>query len=155
MSATLATGLLLAGCGIEGEGGAGDPGLEDPGMENPADPDPEMPGDDMGEDPGAEPEAPVEPGGDECYIHFFDGDNFAESDDNFKLTEAGDYENLSNLPGADKDWTGEADSFRVGDSAHVVIFTEEGFGGESQDLTPGSEVADADEEPASLQMTCE
>lgn len=92
---------------------------------------------------------------DECYIHLFDGDDFDEDDDNFRLTEPGTYANLDDLPGADQDWTDEADSARVGESATVTIYSEIDFGGESTTLDPGSEHPDLDPEPSSLEMTCE
>lgn len=92
--------------------------------------------------------------GDGCWVHLFDGDNFDESDDNLKLTEAGEYENLENLPGADKDWTDEADSIKVGSSAKVEIFDQRDFKGKSQTLEAGSEHPDVDDEPYSLKMTC-
>lgn len=91
---------------------------------------------------------------DGCWVHLFDGDNFDESDDNFKLTEPGEYKNLEKLPGADKDWTDEADSIKVGSSATVEIFDKRDFKGNSQTLDAGSEHPDVDDEPYALKMTC-
>src|SRR5699024_9327021 len=91
----------------------------------------------------------------ECFIHFFDGEDFDETDDNFKLTEPGKYENLADLPGADRDWTDEADSLRTGNGATVTIYTEENFKGTAKDLDPGTELTDIDDEPKSLEMSCE
>ena len=146
----LAVGSLLAACG---SGDAPAPDSESPAAETVA----------PGQDDGSQEEGATEADGseseaaesdDECFIHLFDGDNFDESDDNFQLTEPGDYENLADLPGADKDWTDEADSLKVGQSATVTIYSEEGFEGQSQDLDPGTELADVDDEPQSLKMTC-
>ncbi len=128
----LAAGLLLAGCANDGN--------SDSRTEETSAP---------------EDTSSTEEGGDGCFIHFFDGDDFDENDDNFKLTEAGEYENLENLPGADQDWTDEADSLKVGESASVTIFSEENFEGDSQDLEPGTEQAGVDLEPQSLKMTCD
>ncbi len=73
--------------------------------------------------PGAE-ENEVDGRGEGCWVHLYDGDNFDEQGDNFRLTEPGRYENLANLPGADQDWTGEADSLRVGANATVTSWPE-------------------------------
>ncbi len=89
-----------------------------------------------------------------CSVHLFDDDHFDESDDNFVLTEAGKYEDLSNLPGANKDWTDEADSIRVGADATVTIWADPNFQGQSVTLDPGSEHPSLDSEPSSLEMTC-
>lgn len=133
---------MIAGCATND-----DPATDDPVESSPAETEPDDGDNEGNDDEGAS--------ADDCFIHFFDGEDFDETDDNFKLTEPGEYENLGDLPGADKDWTDEADSFKIGDSASVTIFTEENFEGESQDLDPGTEVADADDEPVSLKMTCD
>lgn len=154
-TAALAAGLLLAGCG----GGASDtPADVDPAQtQDPADTqEPTEPEEPTGaEEPTSDSESSGSSDADGCYIHLFDGDDFDENDDNFKLTEPGKYENLANLPGADKDWTDEADSLKVGDAATVTIYADENFEGASQQLDPGTEVADVDNEPDSLEMTCD
>lgn len=91
---------------------------------------------------------------DSCFLELFDGDDFDETDDHFVLTEPGRYEDLSSLPGAEQDWTDEADSLWVGPAAIVTIWADTGFGGESQVLDPGSELPDADG-PSSLELACE
>jgi len=88
-------------------------------------------------------------------IPFFAGDDFDENDDNFTLTEPGEYESRKGLPGADQDWTDEADSLKVGESTSVTVYSEENFEGDSQDLDPGTEQPDADLSPQPLKMTCE
>lgn len=127
--------LALAGCAT------GDPMPPDPTV-NSSPPDAEDPGDN------------ATSSGEECSVHLFDGDNFDESDDNFVLSAAGKYANLSNLPGATKDWTDEADSIRVGAEATVTIWPDTDFQGQSIRLEPGSEHPDLDSEPSSLEMTC-
>lgn len=93
--------------------------------------------------------------GGDCYIHLFDGDDFDDTDDNFKLTEPGEYKDLKNLPGADEDWTDEADSAKVGSAATVTVWKDTGFSGTSKELKPGSEHASLEPEPSSLKMTCD
>ncbi|MPV48821.1 MULTISPECIES: hypothetical protein [unclassified Pseudactinotalea] len=91
---------------------------------------------------------------DECYVHLFDANDFDETDDNFKLTEPGRYKDLADLPGADQDWTDEADSAKVGTSATVTIWSEPNFEGKESTLDPSSEHAALDPEPSSLELTC-
>lgn len=94
-------------------------------------------------------------GGDSgCYVQFFDSDDLDESDDNFKLTQPGDYEDLKSLPGADMDWTDEADSLEVGPGATVTVWSDTGFDGPSKKLEPGNKYPDVDPEPSSLKMSC-
>lgn len=90
----------------------------------------------------------------DCYVHLFDGDDFDEDDSNFILTEPGRYEDLRDLPGADKDWSDEADSLKVGPSATVTIWSEPGFSGTETKLEAGSEEPDLDDEPESLELEC-
>lgn len=157
-AAALAAGLLLASCGGGDDGGENSSPEEPPAETQSPPEDMEEPSDDAGENesetqsPDSESTADSD---DACFIHLFDGDNFDDTDDNFKLTEPGKYETLADLPGADRDWTDEADSLKVGDSATVTIYSEENFEGTSQDLDPGSEHADVDDEPRSLEMSCD
>lgn len=89
-----------------------------------------------------------------CWLELFDGDNFDQGDDHFKLTEPGEYADLASLPGADQDWTDEADSLKVSPGAQVTIWTEPSFAGSQQDLEPGSEHPDVDD-VYSLKMSCQ
>lgn len=91
---------------------------------------------------------------DGCYVHLFDEDHFDERDRNFRLTQPGKYADLRNLPGADHDWTDEADSIRVGPTATVTIWPRTNFEGQAQTLEPGSEHADLHDEPQSLELAC-
>ena len=93
-------------------------------------------------------------GGEDCFVELFDSDNFDENDDHIKVTEAGKYEDLTSLPGANEDWTDEADSIRVGGGATVTIWPEKNYSGQSQTLEAGSENASIDG-AASLELTCE
>ncbi len=94
------------------------------------------------------------PGSDsDCFVHFFDSDDFDESDDNFELTEAGRYDTLDDRPGADQDWNDEADAIEVGAGATVTIWEEKNFEGTSEKLEAGSKNADI-EEPSSIEFSC-
>ena len=128
----LAAGLLLAGCANDGN--------SDSRTEETSAP---------------EDTSSTEEGGDGCFIHFFDGEDLDDQDDNFQLIDPGEYKNLADLPGADRDWTDEADSLRVGSGATVTIYSEENFEGTSKQLEPDTEIADVEHEPKSLEMVCE
>lgn len=79
---------------------------------------------DQGKDSSKEPDGAY-------WVQLFDGDNF--TDDNIIIDEEGEYADLSDLPGSDgKDWTDEADSFKVGDSTTVVAWTKRNFEGDSK-----------------------
>lgn len=159
---TLAAGLFLAGCG----GGDADESNapEDTAEQTeapPEDAEPEGDTESAPEEPeGNEVETP-EPGAetegpdDGCFIHLFDGEDLDDQDDNFQLIDPGEYKNLADLPGADRDWTDEADSLRVGSGATVTIYSEENFEGTSEELQPDTELADVEHEPKSLEMVCE
>src|SRR5699024_6935956 len=148
---TLAAGLFLAGCG----GGDADESNapEDTAEQTEAPPeDAEPEGNEVETpEPGAETEGPD----DGCFIHLFDGEDLDDQDDNFQLIDPGEYKNLADLPGADRDWTDEADSLRVGSGATVTIYSEENFEGTSEELQPDTELADVEHEPKSLEMVCE
>lgn len=86
-----------------------------------------------------------------CYIQLFDDDNF--KDDNILLAGAGEYPDLKGLPGSDgRDWTDEADSFIVGDSTTVIVWTKTNFEGDSTVYTTG-EYPSVDE-PKSMKVIC-
>lgn len=89
----------------------------------------------------------------DCWVELFDGDNFDENDDHFTLTVPGDYPDLSDLPGAEKDWTDEADSIKVGPAATVTVWSQSGLAGDQQSLDSGSEHADTDD-IYSLTLSC-
>ena len=93
-------------------------------------------------------------GGDGCWVHLFEEDDFDETEDNFRLSQPGRYGDLDDLPGATDDWDDEAESIRVGPDATVTIWPDTNFEGTPIELGPGSEQADLDEEPESLELTC-
>lgn len=96
-----------------------------------------------------------EPPADGCYVHLFDGDDFDATDDNYVLTEPGRYADLNDLPDTRNDWTGEADSLRVGSAATVTGWSRPNFEGDSEIYVAGSEHSDVDDEPESLELTCD
>lgn len=96
-------------------------------------------------------ENPENPQGN-CSVHLFDGDNF--KDDNFVLKGPGEFSSLKNLPGADKDWSDEADALKVGSSAKVTVWNEENFQGESKVFNGGDEVAKLQIEIRSIKINC-
>lgn len=86
-----------------------------------------------------------------CSIHLYDNDEL--SGESLVIDQPGDYPNLDNLPGADgKNWTDEADSFKVGEGAVVTIWTARNFEGDSTVYTAG-EYPGA-KEPSSLKIEC-
>lgn len=93
-------------------------------------------------------------GGEGCWVHLFEEENFDESDEHFRLTQPGRYADLDALPGTDEDWDDEAESIRVGPAATVTLFADSDFQGETLELGPGSERADLGEEPESLELRC-
>lgn len=87
-----------------------------------------------------------------CYIELFDGDNF--KDDHIKIEGAGEYPDLSDLPGSDgRDWTDEADSFKVGSEASVTVWGHTNFEGDSTVYTSGD--YPSVDEPHSLKISCD
>lgn len=88
---------------------------------------------------------------DSCYIQLFDGNNF--KDDSLIVEGAGEYSDLSDLPGADgKDWTDEADSFIVGEGTTVTVWTQTNFQGDSTVYQAGKHATV--DEPYSMKITC-
>lgn len=86
-----------------------------------------------------------------CYIELFDGDNF--KDDHIKIEGEGEYADLSNLPGSNgKDWTDEADSFKVGSDASVTVWVHTNFEGDSTVYSGGD--YPSVNEPQSLKIIC-
>lgn len=95
-------------------------------------------------------ENPEEGDGD-CYIKLFDGDNF--KDDHITVEGPAEYTDLSNLPNADdKDWTDEADSFKISKGASVTVWSETEFKGDSTVYEAGD--YPSVDEPYSLKITC-
>lgn len=88
----------------------------------------------------------------ECFVQLFDGDDY--TDDHFTIREPGDYPDLSNLPGTDKNWDDEADSFKSGSKTTVTFWTEKNFGGDSITYQNGAEMPSIDE-PRSMKISCQ
>ncbi len=101
-------------------------------------------------------QSPVTPDDDGCHVILFDSEDFDESDSRYLINQPGQYASLAGLPGTDRDWTGEADSIRVGSGSTVTIWPEPDFSGTPVTLPPGTEIPDIEmsEEPASLELRC-
>lgn len=100
--------------------------------------------DDNGNDPVGNDE--------ECYVHLFDGDNY--TDDNIVVKGPGDFPTLADLPGADKDWNDEADSFKAGENTTVTMWTKTNFQGDSIVYRKGAHEPSIDE-PSSMKIRCD
>lgn len=94
--------------------------------------------------------SPENPSSD-CYVQLFDGDNF--TDDNIVVDGPGEFSDLSDLPGASKNWNDEADSFKVGENTTVTMWSETGFEGESVTYGGGTEETSGIE-PSSMKIKC-
>jgi hypothetical protein len=140
ISAVLVTAVLAAGCS-----GSSSPNSSGGGATS---------GPQSTASTGSGGDATAQAGGGGCYVHLFDAEDLKKSDGDFKLTKPGRYADLKNLPGADEDWTDEADSLEVGSAATVTIWPKTNFQGKSQKLKPGSKHASVDPEPSSLTMKC-
>lgn len=87
-----------------------------------------------------------------CQVQLFDGDNF--KDDQIVINGPGEFSDLSDLPNSDeKDWTDEADSFRVGEHTTVTVWTAINFEGDSTVYEAGD--YPSVDEPYSLKITCQ
>ena len=73
-----------------------------------------------------------------CWVHIWEDENFG--DDNDVIFGPGKWNNMRNLPGANKgDWGDEIDSLKVGPAAIVTVWEDENFGDNSQTYGPGTE----------------
>ena len=86
-----------------------------------------------------------------CYVHLFDGKNY--KDDNIVVKGPGEYADLRNLPGSNKDWDDEADSFQLGANTTVTFYSEPNFGGKAVTYKGGAKKP-AMEEPRSMKISC-
>lgn len=86
-----------------------------------------------------------------CFVQLFDGNNY--TDDNIIIKGPGEYPNLRNLPGADKDWDDEADSFKSGKNTTVTFWPEPDFKGDPVTYGEGAERPSIDE-PRSMRISC-
>lgn len=87
-----------------------------------------------------------------CYVHLFDGDNY--SDDNIVVEGPGDFPSLADLPGTDKNWNDEADSFKAGKNTTVTMWTRTNFEGDSIVYSKGAHEPSIDE-PSSMKIRCD
>lgn len=87
-----------------------------------------------------------------CSVQLFDGDNF--TDDYVIINGPGDFSNLRNLSGTNKDWDDEADALIVGSRASVKVWSKNDFKGKSATFGPNSEIADLDIDIKSLEISC-
>jgi hypothetical protein len=73
-----------------------------------------------------------------CSVHIWEDENF--EDDNDLIVGPGKWNNMRNLPGANKsDWGDEIDSLKVGSKATVTVWEDEEFKDNSQTYGPGTE----------------
>lgn len=98
-------------------------------------------------DAGPEPEPP-ESG---CWVELFDGDHF--SDDRILVEGPGEFARLDELPGSDKSWDDEADSFRSGAQTRVTFWTQTNFAGESS-THEGESAEPSIDEPRAMKIEC-
>lgn len=104
---------------------------------------------------GMPPAAQRAAGGDPaCSVHLWDGKNYTDSD--IVVGGPGRFANLKDLPGANgKDWSDEADSLKVGARATVKAWKHKDFKGAARTYAAGSEHPRLDDEPESLQISCQ
>lgn len=88
----------------------------------------------------------------ECEITLYDGDNF--EDDHITLEGPAEYSDLTHLPGSDKNWDDEADSFIASENAVAIFWLKPDFQGDSIVFKAGAEERSV-EEPRSLKIRCE
>lgn len=89
--------------------------------------------------------------GPDCWVQFYQ--DFNQEGPDYKLTEPGRHTSLSGLPGADSDWTGRANSLRVGDAVKATVWAKKNFTGDSRDLKGGAYPV-LGFEPSSIEMSC-
>lgn len=88
----------------------------------------------------------------DCAVQLFDGDNY--KDDTIVIDGPGEFPNLENLPGADKNWNDEGDSFKAGKNATVTFWTKTNFQGDSITFKKGEQRPSVDE-PSSMKIKCD
>lgn len=86
-----------------------------------------------------------------CYVQLFDGKNY--KDDNIIVKGPGEYPDLKNLPGSDKDWDDEADSFQSAPNTTITFYSKPNFAGKSVTYRGGAKKP-AMEEPRSMKISC-
>lgn len=138
IAAILVCSAVLSGCG----------------KEQPNKPGPDVP-------PGSTTEPPVSaaPTDNGCWVQIWEDENF--QDDNDIIRGPGRWNNMRNLPGANKtDWGDEIDSLKVGPRATVRVWEDENFGDNSATYGPGTEKTNLRGDPDlgdnidSMEITC-
>lgn len=86
-----------------------------------------------------------------CWVQLFDGDRYA--DDSVFIAGPGEFPALDALPGTDKNWDDEADSFQSGEDATVTFWPERNFQGKPVVHERGAREPAIDE-PGSLKIAC-
>ncbi len=86
-----------------------------------------------------------------CEVRLFDGDHFTDS--HITIKGPGEFPDMSKLPGANKNWDEEADSFKSGKDAEVTFWSEPGFKGDSFSYEAGAQKASM-KEPRSMKIRC-
>lgn len=73
-----------------------------------------------------------------CWVHIWEDENFQDNND--VILGPGRWNNMRNLPGANKgDWGDQIDSLKVGPGATVIVWEDENFGDNSATYGPGTE----------------
>ena len=73
-----------------------------------------------------------------CWVHIWEDENFEDNND--RIFGPGRWNNMRNLPGANKsDWGDQIDSLKVGPAATVTVWEDENFGDNSQTYGPGTD----------------
>ena len=73
-----------------------------------------------------------------CWVHTWEDENYGDNND--VIHGPGRWNNMRNLPGANKsDWGDEIDSLKVGPTATVTVWEDENFGDNSQTYGSGTE----------------
>lgn len=88
----------------------------------------------------------------DCTVQLFDGDNY--KDDHITIKGPGEFPDLSKLPGSNKNWNDEADSFKAGKNVTVTMWTKTNFEGESVTYKKGAHEPSIDE-PSSMKIECD
>lgn len=90
--------------------------------------------------------------GPDCYVQLYVGNNYDGQD--YKVSEPGRHATLSGLPGSDMDWTGKAESLKVGAATTATVWADKDFGGDSRELKAGVLYPVLGFEPSSIEMSC-
>jgi len=95
-----------------------------------------------------------------CWVHVWEDENF--QDDNDRIQGPGRFNNMRNLPGANKDdWGDEIDSIEMGPKASGTFWEDEGFRDNSIRLSPGEKRSNLRGSPDlgdtidSMEITCQ